>query len=148
MNNEVRNILLALKSSLMKPHVMMMLMVTMRRESKLRKIDACLCWPSIDVREEFDDKNSLAQPFDAKKCKDVVEKNVGKSSHLLESPTYLACTHMPNANKFGHSQASNPCSVSTSTKVKQFRRYLVAKMLPLPTTMMNWMLGMLSVSNH
>ena len=82
MNNEVRKILLALKSSFMKPHVMMMSMVTMRRELML-KIYACLCWPLTDVREEFDDKNSLAQPFDDKDCEDAEEKDVGKSSHLF-----------------------------------------------------------------
>ena len=58
MNNEVRKILISLKSSFMKPHVTMMSMVIMRRELKLKQIFACLCWPSIDVRKEFDDDNN------------------------------------------------------------------------------------------
>ena len=141
MNNEVRKILLALKSTFMKSHVAMMSMVTMRRELKLRKIFAYLCWPSTDVREEFDDKNSLAQPFDDKDCKDAEEKDVGKSSHLLNSPAYLACAYMPNANKFGHSQASNPCSVSAGIKVNKFRSSLVAMMLFLRPQMADWILN-------
>ena len=139
MNNEVRKILLALKSSFMKPHVAMMSMVIMRRELKLRQIFACLCWPSTDVREEFDDKNSLAQPFDDKDCEDEVEKDDGNSSPFL-SPAYLACACMPNANKFGHSQASNPCSVSAGIKVNKFRSSLVAKMLFLRPQMSDWTL--------
>ena len=105
-NNEVEKIFLAIKSSFMKPHVIKMSMMTKGRELKLRKIVAFLCWSSIDAGEEFDVKNSLAQPFDAKECKDAEEKDVGKSSHLLKSPTYFACAYIPNAIKFGHSQAS------------------------------------------
>ena len=66
LNEEVRRILHSLKSSLMIPQMIMMSMVTMRRELKLTKMFACMFCPSIDVQEEFDDKNSLAQPFDAK----------------------------------------------------------------------------------
>ena len=95
------------------------------------------------------DKNSLAQPFDDKDCENAEEKDVGKSSHLFKSPSHLACAHMPNANEFGHSQASNlSCSVSAGIKVNQFRRYLVAKMLPLPTAETNWTLWMLVVSSQ
>lgn len=84
-----------------------------------------------------------------KMCKDAEEKDVGKSSHVLKSPSYLACACMPNANKFGHSQASNlSCSVFAGIKVNQFRRYLVAKMLPLPTAETNWTLWMLLVSSR
>ena len=83
------------------------------------------------------------------KCEDAEEKDVGKSTHLNKSPSYLACAYMPNANKFGHSQASNLlCSVSAGIKVTKFRRYLVAKMLPLPTAETNWTLWMLVVSRQ
>ena len=140
LNEEVRRILHSLKSSLMIPLMIMMPMATMRREMKLGQICACLCWPSTNVREEFDGKNSLAQPFDDKDCEDDVEKDVGKSSHLLKSPAYLACAYMPNANKFGHSQASNPCSVSAGIKVNKFRSSLVAMMLFLRPQMADWTL--------
>ena len=43
MNNEVRKILLALKSSFMKPHVAMMSMVIMRRELKLKRRYLLVC---------------------------------------------------------------------------------------------------------
>ena len=102
---------------------------------KLRQKCACMYWPSIDVRKEFDD-----QPFDAKKCEDAEEKDVGKSSHLFKSPSHLACAHMPNANEFGHSQASNPCSVSAGIKVNKFRSSLVAMMLFLRPQMADWTL--------
>ena len=50
--------------------------------------------------------------------------------HDLKSPTYLACAYMPNARKFGQSQASvNKCSVLPSTKAKQSRIYVTAVMV-------------------
>ena len=80
LNEEVRRILNSLKSSLMIPQMIMMPMATTRREMKLRQKFTCMCCSSTDVQEEFDDNNSLAQPFGDKDCEDEVEKDVGKSS--------------------------------------------------------------------
>ena len=60
--------------------------------------------------------------------------------HLFKSPSHLACAHMPNANEFGHSQASNPCSVFAGIKVNKFRSSLVAMMLFLRPQMADWIL--------
>ena len=76
------------------------------------------------------------------KCEDAEEKDVGKSSHLFKSPSHLACAHMPNANEFGHSQASNlSCSVFAGIKVNKFRSSLVAMMLFLRPQMADWILN-------
>ena len=76
-----------------------------------------------------------------KKCEDAEEKDVGKSSHLFKRPSHLACAYMPNANKFGHSQASNPCSVFAGIKVNKFRSSLVAMMLFLRPQTADWILN-------
>ena len=67
-------------------------------------------------------------------------KKMLENLHLLKSHAYLACAYMPNANKFGHSQASNPCSVSAGIKVNKFRSSLVAMMLFLRPQMADWIL--------
>ena len=69
-----------------------------------------------------------------------MEKDYGNSSPFL-SPAYLACAYMPNANEFGHSQASNPCSVFAGIKVNKFRSSLVAMMLFLRPQMADWILN-------
>ena len=70
-----------------------------------------------------------------------MEKDDGNSSPFL-SPAYLACAYMPNANKFGHSQASDLlCSVFAGIKVKKFRSSLVAMMLFLRPQIADWILN-------